>query len=276
MLLEALSHAFVSRVRGVPLASLWANLLRVVPEDGVETKALPALACVSRRAMKSMIGSASKRGLVDIDGQLVRLTDDGRAVEPAWPPEPCPPLASLVSQLELEHPHHVISYGSADPTMTGGPGVDWKPVPRRPGVDLSALPLPSLLSQAIVAFAIEYERERVGPLTWAANWLPRIGDDGVDASSLPAKGLHSVTNWERLGFLRVDDGVARLTAPGRMARDAYRPVAERIESQWRARYGSQLVDHIELSMRVADSSGLPAFPVIAWNGTEFAVVTNEA
>lgn len=276
VLLEALSHAFVGRVRDVPLASLWANLLRVVPEGGVDAKALPALACVSRRAMRSMIGSASKRGLVEVDGSLVRLTGEGRAVEPSWSTELCPPLASLVSQLELEHPHHVISYGTADPTMTGGPGVDWKPVVRTRGVDVIALPVASLLSQALIAFAMEYERERVGPLTWAANWLPRIDDDGVAASSLPARGLHSVTNWARLGILTVEDGVARLTAPGRMARNAYMPLTERIESQWRERYGGRLIDEIESAVRVADPSGLPAFPVIVWNGTEFAVVANES
>ena len=270
MLLETMSHAFVSRVRGVELASLWANLLRAVPDGGIDGKALPARACVSRRAMRSMIGSASKRGLVDVDGSLVRLTDEGRAAEPAWPTESCPPLASLVSQLELEHPHHVISYGTADPTMTGGPGVDWKPVPRGFDGDVSALPVVSLLSQALVAFAIEYERERVGPLTWAANAFQRIDDDGVDVASLPPKGLHSVANWRRLGFLTVDGEVARLTAQGRLARDAYPPLTARLEAQWRERYGERLVDDIESAMRVDDPDGLPSFPVIVWTGTEFA------
>jgi hypothetical protein len=276
MLIEALSGAFVSRVAGVPLASTWANLLRLVPAAGVRAKALPALAGLSRRAMKSVVHASARRGLVLVEGEIVRLTDAGRRVRPANALETgaCAPLAALVSRLDLEHPHHVTPYGTADPSMTGGPGVDWKPVPRRQPSDTAALPMASLLSQALTAFAIEYEEARAGPIMWGANILRRIGDDGADRASLPGAGTNGVPNLQRLGVVEAGASeVVRLTTRGRAMRDAFEPLSSRIEARWRARHGGELVDSVIDAVAVAGDD-LPAFPVVVWTGAEFAVSPN--
>jgi hypothetical protein len=54
-------------------------------------------------------------GLVEIDGDEVRILTSLPAIEPAC----CPALEALVSQLELEHPHFRVPYGTADPTLAG-------------------------------------------------------------------------------------------------------------------------------------------------------------
>lgn len=272
MLVEALSGAFVSRLADAPLASTWANLLRVLGEEGVRAKDLPALTALSRRAMKTVTGAAQRLGLVTVNGETVRLTDTGRRVRPATARETtvCEPLAILVSQLELEHPHAVTPYGTADPTMTGGPGVDWKPVPRRPG-DTASLPVASLLSQALMAFAIEYERERMGPIMWGAEVLAPIGEAGVPRASMPKTGTHSASNLQRLGVAAIDAaGVVRLTARGRAMRDGFAPLSERIEARWRERHGDDLIRAVIAAVDVGEA-GLPRFPVVAWTGAEFAV-----
>jgi hypothetical protein len=267
MLIEALSGAFVVRVRGTPGVSTWANLLRVVPQSGVRAKDLPALTCLSRRAMKTVLGAAVRGALVRPDGDTVHLTDAGRAVRPVAAKEigACPPLAALVSQLELEHPHYITPYGTADVSMTGGPGVDWKPVPRR-GADTAALPVASLLSQALMAFAIEYESRRRGPIVWAANMRPAAGEDSVDPASIP-----NAAALLRHGFAAVDpSGVLLLTSKGRAVRDAFDPLSHEIEARWRARHGDALIDAV-IEAVIATGEGLPRFPVIVWTGAEFIV-----
>jgi hypothetical protein len=70
-----------------------------------------------------------------------------------------------------------VPYGTADPSFAaGGRGVDWKPVPRESTSKVEVLPMASLLSQALVAFAIEYERVSAvvrfsGPPTSCGAWM---------------------------------------------------------------------------------------------------------
>ncbi len=129
----------------------------------------------------------------------------------------------------------------------------------------------SLLSQALTAFAIEYERERAGPIAWAANVLRGIGDDGVDLASLPSKGTHSFPNLARLGVATVDHAsVVRLTTVGRSMRDAFEPLTARIEARWRIHYGGDVLDAVIDAVAVA-SEDLPRFPVVVWTGVDFAL-----
>jgi hypothetical protein len=107
------------------------------------------------------------------------------------------------------------------------------------------LSMTALLSQALVAFAIEYEQQRRGPIQWAANILDGLDDVGADVAPVPGRGPHTVANLERLRIVTVgQDKVVRLAARGRAMRDAYRPLCERVESRWRRRMGSSLIDQI--------------------------------
>ncbi|MYA16803.1 MAG: hypothetical protein F4Z28_08565 [Gammaproteobacteria bacterium] len=102
-------------------------------------------------------------------------------------------LSRVVDRLPVELPHHVTGYGAGDPSVTGGDyvledpgppripahGQDWPVVIREPGSAARHLPLPALLSQVLAAFAIDYERERLGHLSVVSNFLRFVGDEGV-------------------------------------------------------------------------------------------------
>ncbi|MCA1673667.1 MAG: hypothetical protein LC799_16190, partial [Actinobacteria bacterium] len=229
-------------------------------------KELARLGRVSRRAMKTIVNAATRLDMVAVDEGEVSLLVSLPPIEAAS----CPPLEALVTQLELEHPHFPVPYGTADPSFTGGPGIDWKPVRRRSQSSVGDLPMTALLSQAIVAFAIEYESGGGGPIQWAANILQTLDDDGVGLPPLPERGTHSVSNLVRLGILALDQDAVLPTARGRVLRDAYRPLCEQIESRWRHQFGSSLVDE------VIDAVGVfgdwRPFPLVAWTGSEFSLL----
>jgi hypothetical protein len=247
VLVEALSGAFQRRTR--PDLATEAVVLRPLGAGPLPSKELWRHGRVSKRAMTTLVKAAVRQGLVEVDGADVRLLTSLPPVEPAA----CPPLAALVAQLELEHPHFPVPYGTADASFTGGPGVDWKPVPREPGSGADALPMTALLSQALVAFAIEYEREHRGPIQWAVR--VRIGE--------PAGGM------QRHGVVG-DDGTP--TAIGRAIGDAFEPLCTEIEARWRERFGAALVD--EVIEAVADDGDWLPFPLIGWTGRSFDVLGN--
>ena len=149
MLVESMSAAFQSRVR--PGLSTEAVLLRTLERGPAPVETLWRSGRVSKRAMKTIVNAATRQNLVALNDGKVSLL----APLPPVAPASCPPLEALVSQLDFEHPHFPVPYGTADPRFTGGPGVDWKPVPRQTDTMVRGLPMTALLSQALVAFAIE-------------------------------------------------------------------------------------------------------------------------
>lgn len=123
----------------------------------------------------------------------------------------------------------------------------------------------ALLSQALVAFAIDYESRRGGPIQWGANILRTLGDDGAGLPPLPASGTHSVKNLVRLGIITKGDGAVRPSATGRAMRDAYQPLCEQIESQGRQRFGSTLVDEVDEVVEAVEVVGKwRPFPLVVW------------
>ena len=218
--------------------------------------------------MRTILKAAARTGLVAFDGDWVRLVGELAPAEPAA----CPSLRDLVAHLELEHPHFPVPYGQMDPSFDGGPGDDWKPIPREPDSDLASLPMTALLSQALVSFGIEYENARNGPIQWAANLRPEGKRDGVGLPTSRETGVHSAPNLERLGIITIGPTmVVTLTPVGRAIRDAYEPTCHRIESLWRDRYGSVLIDAVIDAM-----TGLGErrpFPLIDGANGTFHVVT---
>jgi len=132
-------------------------------------------------------------------------------------------------------------------------------------------PLPTLLSQALVAFTIEFDNESEhqiqhrtsrGPAAGArgpwlasevmwANFLRFVPAAGVPLGEVDA--LASVVNLgglQRWGYITLGPGpaggrtrpprrdwVVRLTAAGQRARSIWQPLTGRIERRWRGRFG---------------------------------------
>jgi hypothetical protein len=265
-----------------PPLPVWSNLLRPLAGEGpVPVRDLPALACLSRRQVGPAVTAGERWGLLTVDRgggrgrATARLSAHGadahargvRALERAdavWVDrvgDAVAPLGAaleaLVGRLDLELPWFPTSYGAADNTFAGGRavaaqagppalpahGTDWRPVLRTDPDGVDGLPLSALLSQAVVAFAVEYESESGAGLSLATGTLLRaVPDDGVRAADLPHTGAHGIL---------ADDGsatgraaVVRPTALGRALRDAHGPLVETIEGRWRSRHGTALVQSI--------------------------------
>lgn len=131
----------------------------------------------------------------------------------------------------------------------------------------TAPPLTTLLSQALVAFTIEFDNlaeERItaaGRRPWIvsqpmwANHLRFVGD-GIPARELMERSLSSAPAIRsRLGALRrwgyvtiASDRVVRLTAAGTRARTVWEPLAKEVEDRWRARHGADRVDALRAAL----------------------------
>jgi DNA-binding MarR family transcriptional regulator len=146
------------------------------------------------------------------------------------------------------------------------------------------LPLPTLLSQALVAFTIEFDNEferrmphrttnhgssaspgapwLVSLVMWS-NCMRLIGKEGVPVRQLEDLA-HTTTNlngMERWGYIVVEpdpadsrsrpprsDWVIRATPAGRRAQDVWRPLVGEIEKRWEARFGNDEIDQLRDSL----------------------------
>ncbi len=171
------------------------------------------------------------------------------------------------------------------------------------GVD-THLPLPTLLSQVLVAFTIEFDNEfehqmphrttwgpaahsRNGPwlvsLAMWSNFMQYVGEDGVPLREL--EGLARITNLkglERWGYVVVEpdsadsrtappraDWVVRPTAAGRKAQTVWRPLAGVIEQRWQTRFGQDEIDRVRVSLQALVSQldvEMPHYLPVAWSG----------
>ena len=137
--------------------------------------------------------------------------------------------------------------------------------------------LPALLSQVLAAFAIDYERERLGGLQAVSNFLRFVADDGVTlehAQALGGVSGNGKTLHERHLRVVVEPGGARdmtrrvyLTPKGPRSRDAYPHLVTEIEERWREEYGDA-VPTILGALSLMDplfDDGLPDYPdTTAW------------
>ena len=297
--------------RGIgPPLPLWASFLRVMPDDGLRRVDIAAAARISRRAVSAILTGCDRAGLIAVEAgagrgaAVVKLTAAGRrardagrdmlqATEADWlskypPVRPLrAALTELVQQLDLELPHFPIGYGPVDDSVTGGGarpavdgppripshGQDWVPVLRNDPSNVDTLPLTALLSQALVAFAIDFEHEGVSLPTCVA-WQ-QIPDDGIAVRDLP-DGSPNPSGWARHGFAEIVPSpptvrsTITLTARAKAVRDDYLRRASAIETAWRGRFGDELVSRLRKALHdlveLADFGHLPHYPRVSWIG----------
>jgi DNA-binding MarR family transcriptional regulator len=142
--------------------------------------------------------------------------------------------------------------------------------------------LPTLLSQALVAFTIEFDNEferqmphrttkhRLGAGPWLVsmamwfNCMRFVGDAGVTASELEALAgtKTNLNGMERWGYVVVAPDPAdtrpnpprsrwliRATAKGLAAREVWRPLFGAIEKRWEERFGKRDIDQLRESLK---------------------------
>jgi hypothetical protein len=166
-------------------------------------------------------------------------------------------LEAVVQQLELELAHYPCQYGGSDPSVRGGPGVDWKPVRRASTSSVQRLPLTALLSQAWTAFAIDAEVKGIG-LFLCASILRFLPDEPIHVDALPTLSyLHDSNGNLHYGlarFMTLSGGRRlQLSAAGRQARDAYLPATQAIERDWASRFGVEPVATLRRELERIDT-----------------------
>lgn len=267
--LKGLEQAYIDEGAGAGemlSLDLWANLLRALHGAGADLRDLPRVLRLSKRAVRSRLLSAVRNGwaeaLKSARGRAtVRLTVHGFDVAARWESlqdaaderrakvgfdkalKLRAALENIVGKLPLEHPHYPAGYGAADARVTGGNGQDWKAVPRKSGDTVSHLPLSALLSQALIAFSISYEKVSPVALPISAAVIKRIPPGGR-----PLQGLGNsagVAALARHGFVRIGSNygavVVNLTPKGFAVSEAYDERIKAVETEWRNTFGDQPV-----------------------------------
>ncbi|HLH03846.1 MAG TPA: hypothetical protein VKX25_13830 [Bryobacteraceae bacterium] len=268
-MLDGLERAYIAEGAGhagMPSLDEWANLLRVIEERGVERRDLPRLLRLSKRAVRTRLATALRRGWITGD-RRVSLTKSGAEIARCWrrleaqaeahwcertgaenARQLRTALEVFVSQLPLEHPHYPANYGLVDASITGGSGMDWRAVPRAAGDTLCELSMTALLAQTAVAFAMEYEQRSPVALAWNGSMLQRIPPEGRAAREVGANV--AVAALRRHGFLTGED-VLRLTARGRAASEGHAAWIREVEAEWRERFGAERMAALQQALERA-------------------------
>ena len=205
-----LSHALCAfedeyrRAQGEDLAlpsiGLWANVLRAIPDAGLERRELPARTVISLRGMRAVLRDLERRGWLASEKMgrgacRLRLTAAGRRARDAAPKIVAnverrwrrrfgagemtalrAALTDIVRQLDVRWPWWLTGYGPGDASVTGGGhvpgalgppripahGADWPVVLREGAATAGRPPLPALLSETLAAFTADYEWDAFG------------------------------------------------------------------------------------------------------------------
>jgi len=165
----------------------------------------------------------------------------------------------------------------------------------RPG----SLPLSALLSQALVAYTIEFDNEAEhrlphrttdhgasgpgdgDPTTWLVslvmweNCLRHVTDQPITVGELETRARTgtNLDGMRRWGYITIDgtarkihkgrpgpDAVLRATAAGLRAREVWLPLSGLIEQRWRERFGAGQVDRLRESLVTVVSQLDPGLP----------------
>lgn len=187
---------------------------------------------------------------------LVRLTEKGRKAAEIWHPlfadieqrwaarfgvnqleRLRQALAAVVQQLDLDLPQALPGYWNSD---------NLYPKLRTPPAGVASLP--AQLSQLLLAFTIEFDRESRVPLRLCANTIRVLGPTPVPLGEIRrlTGGSPETTDigWEAKPYVAIEPHpiarrgkVARLTPMGLRAQRTYHELVREIEERWEARFG---------------------------------------
>ncbi len=262
--------------------AMWANFMRFIAGEG------RPLRDVQDQARMTNLAGLQRWGYVIVepdpaDGRpdpprrdwVVRPTRAGRKAREVWRPlagiiearweqrfgrdeidNLRASLRALVRQFDVDLPRYLPVAGvskrdHAERAPAGSEG------DVAPGLDLSAL-----LSQVLLAFTIDFERESRLALAISANALRVLTERGVRIRDLPrATGVSVEAISASVKFLERHDCVvvepdqtasraklARLTPKGQKSHDKCRHLLGLVEERWRPRFGKAEIDRLRESL----------------------------
>lgn len=245
--------------------AMWFNSMQFVGEEGVGAKELEKLA----RTPTNLNGMI-RWGYVTLDNGLIRATKRGLKAREVWRPllgeieerwrkrfgaSAIDELrGSLWADAELPDCLPILKYG----LFSAGP--DRKQSSPVPSADKA---LPTLLSQVLLTFAMEFERESKLSLAISANVLRVLNETGVRMRDLPVlSGVSKEAISMAMGILQkrdlavVEARIVGLTPKGLAAQAAYRTLIATIENRWNAVALRKALDRITGGLE----AGLEPYP----------------
>jgi len=286
---------------GVWLTSLvmWENCMRYVADEPVTVGELEA-----RARTRTNLDGMRRWGYLTIDGTarkihkgkpgpdaVLRATAAGLRARQVWRSLPgrverrwrdrfgadqvgrlTEALVALVRQLDPGLPDCLPILGAA--LLSQVPALPPRPDPADP----AGLPLPVLLSRALLSFALEYEPEAGRSLAADATVLRVLGENGTRLRDLPPRSgvAKPAASWAlgvltRSGLAAEEPDpaasrgkVARLTLPGQRAQREYRELTGAIEQRWQRRFGPGVTGALRAALEpLAVSPDGGACPLLA-------------
>ncbi|HKV47961.1 MAG TPA: hypothetical protein VJN69_07710 [Candidatus Acidoferrales bacterium] len=277
---------------------VWSNLIRFIPPEGISVREIVSNSLLEQTEIKLMLGCLERWGFVALqagsvqqapqvrvrgafavrDGfgsgrginveSLVRLTETrGEKARQIWPPlfeliesrwrerfgadevahfRDC--LAHIADQLDVELPH-----GFTDIRYRR------REFPTRRSRNSSKFSLPTLLAQALFAFAIEFERESAAPLALCANAIRVLGEQPTREGEIPrltgSSPETSGIGWQLKPYIVVERApstergkVVRLSSRGLEEQRRYGRLVAEIEKRWQSRFGKEHVEGLRDSL----------------------------
>jgi DNA-binding MarR family transcriptional regulator len=262
--------------------AMWANFMQFVGGDGVPLHEVDDLARITNLAGLQRWGYITL-GPDPADGRrapprgdwIVRPTRAGRRAQEMWEP-----LAGIIEdrwRARFGGPAIAAMRDAlhAPATQLGAGLPRYLPVvknqmfadiahlrPRAPAGEGSSADLSVLLSQVLLAFTLDFERESAVSLAIGANALRVLTAEGVRVRELPyltgvskeALGMATGILTRRSCAVVGPDPAAsrgkliRLTPRGRSAQDEYIRLLDVVEQRWRARFGPGTIDTLRRSL----------------------------
>jgi len=199
---------------------------------------------------------------------IVRLTSKGLIASGIWPPlfgeiegrweqrfgkgeirHLRQALEGVVDKLDIELPH-------------GLPGMwlETGEYPSRVKRGKESLALPTLFSQLLLTFGLEFDRESPAPLVHCANTLRVLGEQPIRVAEIPrlTGGSPETTGigWQLKPYVVVSPDptasrgkVARLSPRGLRAQQTYQRLIWEIEKRWEERFGKEAIATLRASLQ---------------------------
>jgi hypothetical protein len=272
--------------------TMWLQLMRFVPDEGIPAKELHRLTGLPTKTFRLWLTRMSKWwGYLTVSELFVRPTPGGLKALEAWRPltaviekrwrerfgrdlvdQLCQIAQAIAGNLGDDYPDYLPVLGYE--LLSQFPAVKSR-TPRTTG-KVSEHTLPTLLAKLLLAFAIEFERDSGLSLAVSANLLRLTSDEGVRVRDLPrlsGVSKEAVAFLLRraeeccLGIIGKESQSSKVkmfipTPGGQRAQDTYHHMVRSIEKNWKASYGSERVEKLRtLLERIVGTSAAEPSPL---------------
>jgi len=288
---------------------LWLNLIRHISSSGSLVEDLASSGAGSKEALKLQLGCLERWGFLTLApgsteaasprdaGRRREGWGSGRGIRNSWAvrlsgkglkaAEICPGALETVegrwiarlgkqriarfrksAQAVIDALNLDLPWG-LPPTLIGRT----EAFPARSTAAPKGLALPCLLSQLLLGFAIEFDRESPAPLTMSANTLRILGEEPIPVRDIAlltgSSPERTDIGWQLKPYVTVETApavrgkVARLTAAGIKAQQAYGRLVTEIERRWEERFGTEVIDDLREFLSALFRAGDANQPPIA-------------